>query len=1784
MHYSFHTPSDKVVAQRTSLQRQAVLGLPTLIVALALLAPAGFAASTNTWVGGSGNSFSTLANWTYSSGGGPVASGDSLLFLGAGSLTPNNDLSGATFSGIGFNGSALYTVGGNAFTLASGGSISNGTAVMQTLNNNITLSGSGGILNPMVGSANCGLTLGGSISGSANLTKSGGSGSVLTLSGLNTFSGALNLNSGTVNFTTPPNPAGANLGNPSAINFGGNSTTTLVPSSTAGSVTISYPTLTVNGTSTAMFKSGAAAGTTFEIAAKVTGSGNCKQNSPTTTGAIVRFSNDGNDFTGTFGMAAGIVEFTSVANAGAASALGAGSGAYVIGNSSSAATFRYVGSGSAATTRSIDWQGTAGGLTLESSGSGSVQFLGTGNFKSGNGTNVLTLRGTSTGANTLAQPINDYSTTATTTLSKSDTGTWLLSGANTFSGPTTINAGTLQLSGSGTLGSSAGALTLSGGTLDLGGTSQTKAAVTLSGASALQNGTLSGASFSATLSSGTALVSANLAGSAASLSLSGAGTLALFGANTYGGGTTIGSAGSLLLTSDAGLGNASGGLTFNASGILAATNNAAGVNTPVTIGAARTITVNSGVTANFFTPDTNNLIVAAKITGPGSVTRKSSGYSLGVVRFSNDTSDYTGDFTAGYGNIEFTSVAEQGTPSSLGAGTAGSRGQISLNNGSSSGTLRYVGTGDRTTHRPLIWTGAAGYTLDASGSGSVQYLAADNLRSGAGGSVTLSLRGISTGPNTLAQPITDLNGTTTLIKNDAGTWALTGVNSHTGPTTISGGTLLVNGSLAGSGPVCVQTNATLAGNGIIAGVVTVNAGGTLAPGAGANTLGTLTLQASPTLNGALAMDVRKSLTGLTSDQLALGANNLAFGGALIITASGDPLTAGDSFQLFTAASYSGSFTNVTVPDLGTGLTWDTSTLAVDGTLRVRSLGSVPAVAVIPASTNVECSGAVTFSTTSTGSPAPTFQWFDNSGNAIPNATAATLTLTNVHAAQNGSWTVVASNSLGTSTNSAVLAVSDSTPPTITCPSYIAIVTTDPVGANVSFSVTATDTCDSAPTAVSTPASGSFFAAGTNTVVSTATDSSGNTNTCSFLVVVDRAPVVQTNLNAYVAQDKTLTLDLSNLLSMITDLDNDVLSVAQTDAASTNGGSVILTSTNVIYQPVAGFTGMDLMNYVVADGRGGLATNAVVLNVLSTNEFIVAVSPATTNAECASSVSFTAETAATPPVSFQWYDNAGNPIAEATSATLTLANVHTAQNGSWTVVMANAFAQVTNSVSLNVVDTTGPAITLKGAEPMVVKAGSQFADPGATALDACAGPVTVTASGSVDANVPGTYTLTYTADDGSGNVSHATRTVTVLDTTPPVIVYAFTNLNLSNSTTNCQALLPDLTGTNYFIAVGTDGSSVTVTQSPPAETWLSLGTNLVVLTAVDASGNAISSTNTVVVADTTPPVLTLLGANPLTNECHVSFTDPGAVAEDSCSGVVSLTTNGLVNADVLGTYTLQYVAADASGNTITNTRTIYVVDTTAPVITCPSDMLIVTTEPIGANVSFTVTATDACDSAPRVVSSPASGSFFVAGNNVVVSTATDRSGNINTCSFLVVVDRAPVVQTNLTAYLLQNQTLTFSSGQLLAVARDLDNDPLSVASVDASSTHGGLVKLTSTALTYQPAIDFVGADQFRYTISDRRGGFATNTVVVYVVSSTGLSPNVIYGPVLTNGQFVVRFAGIPGYTYTLEATESLLHPVWTKVVNLTASPTAEDAGQGSFEFRDDSSAADRKFYRTVYPSY
>jgi hypothetical protein len=152
----------------------------------------------------------------------------------------------------------------------------------------------------------------------------------------------------------------------------------------------------------------------------------------------------------------------------------------------------------------------------------------------------------------------------------------------------------------------------------------------------------------------------------------------------------------------------------------------------------------------------------------------------------------------------------------------------------------------------------------------------------------------------------------------------------------------------------------------------------------------------------------------------LVASSIIYGGTLTINNSGPALAAGNTFTLFSAANYSGAFANISPPSPGPGLAWNSSQLAVNGTLAV---GIIPFVSVSPASTNLVYGSSVQLVATPISSSPLSYQWFDNLTNAISWATNSTLTLTNPAVADSGNYTLMVSNTLGQATVTATVIIS-----------------------------------------------------------------------------------------------------------------------------------------------------------------------------------------------------------------------------------------------------------------------------------------------------------------------------------------------------------------------------------------------------------------------------------------------------------------------------------------------------------------------------------------------------------------------------------------------------------------------------------------------------------------------------------------------------------------------------------------------------------------------------------------
>lgn len=141
----------------------------------------------------------------------------------------------------------------------------------------------------------------------------------------------------------------------------------------------------------------------------------------------------------------------------AASSLGAptlaANGTIDMGSTTTAGQLTYTGAGET-TDRVINLAGTTGGATLDQSGSGRLKFASA-FTATGGGAKTLTLQGSTAGAGEIAAAIVDNSAANKTSVVKTGTSTWALSGTNTYTGTTTVNAGTLDLGAAGSINASA---------------------------------------------------------------------------------------------------------------------------------------------------------------------------------------------------------------------------------------------------------------------------------------------------------------------------------------------------------------------------------------------------------------------------------------------------------------------------------------------------------------------------------------------------------------------------------------------------------------------------------------------------------------------------------------------------------------------------------------------------------------------------------------------------------------------------------------------------------------------------------------------------------------------------------------------------------------------------------------------------------------------------------------------------------------------------------------------------------------------------------------------------------------------------------------------------------------------------------------------------------------------------------------------------------------------------------------------------------------------------------
>jgi len=452
-------------------------------------------------------------------------------------------------------------------------------------------------------------------------------------------------------------------------------------------------------------------------------------------------------------------------------------------------------------------------------------------------------------------------------LTKLGAGTLTLTGANTYSGGSHIDAGTLSVAFDNNLGNAAGTLTLDGGTL------QTTLGFTTSRGTTLNAG---GGTFN--VDGGTVLIHNGSVTGSGALNKSGNGTLALDGTNDYSGGTSI-TGGILAITDDSKLGNVAGNLILDGGTLQ---NNALTIsNRAVTLGAG----------GGTFAPNNANLALQGVISGTGSLTldavagteelhlTNTNSYSGGtiiksgllIVTADANLGDAAGSITMDGGTLYVSGNVSTSRATLLNAGNQTLNvGTMLTHNGviSGAGTLVKEGFGT------LALTGTNTYSGGTT-------ITAGTLQIGNGGT-TGSIIGNITNNSALTFNRSDaltfggaISGTGSLTKLGAGTLTLSGANTY------SGGTFNIDG---GSTPFH---------NGVISGTggLTKTGAGVLYLQAANNYTGTTTInQGQVTTTNVSALGNNSAVTVSSPGVLSLGVTGLTIGS---LAGDGNVFTSGN---------------------------------------------------------------------------------------------------------------------------------------------------------------------------------------------------------------------------------------------------------------------------------------------------------------------------------------------------------------------------------------------------------------------------------------------------------------------------------------------------------------------------------------------------------------------------------------------------------------------------------------------------------------------------------------------------------------------------------------------------------------------------------------------------------------------------------------------------------------------------------------------------------------------------
>ena len=465
---------------------------------------------------------------------------------------------------------------------------------------------------------------------------------------------------------------------------------------------------------------------------------------------------------------------------------------------------------------------------------------------------------------------------------------------------------------------------------------------------------------------------------------------------------------------------------------------------------------------------------------------------------------------------------------------------------------------------------------------------------------------------------------------------------------------------------------------------------------------------------------------------------------------------------------------------------------------------------VPADMTVEATkpeGAVvaySISATDAGDPTPSLLCTPSSGSTFP------LGTTTVFCTAKDDEGNVASKSFK-------VTVRDTTAPTLIVPADITVEATSPAGATVTFAVDAGDPVDPEPVVACSPASGSIFALGVTTVTCTATDDAGNEALGDFLVSVRDSTPPELALPANPFVEAT-----SPQGAVV------VYEARASDAADP--------TPTLVCSPASGSTfpmGSTTVTCTATDNFGNEATASFTVTVSDTTDPSLNV-PADMTVE-----------ATGPTGAIVTFTVTATDVGDASpSLTCSPSSGSTFPLGTTTVSCTardDTGNEVARTFNVRVRDTTPPVIAIP-ADLVLEATGA----PGAVAsfevdatdtVDLSPDTACLPAPGSVFSL--GTTTVTCTATDNAGNEATGTFTVTVRDTTSPVLTVP-EDLTVVATSPEGAVVAYESDATDVV------GGSLPMSCSPASGSTFPVGTTTVTCSATDASGNTASRAFTVTV--------------------------------------------------------------------------------------------------------------------------------------------------------------------------------------------------------------------------------------------------------------------------------------------------------------------------------------------------